>query len=339
MVFGLLPNTVQTCKIYVMTTDYNAQTPQKDNRMLIYALFIAALLGTWGYIIYDKSKTKEEITTLTGQNTEITNERDEVRELYNGSVERLDSLMDENQVLADSLQGRNSEILKIRSEIRRILANKKATSADLAKARAMINDLNGRIEGLTQEVERLQGENQQLTATNSKITEEKAMVEQNLNATKAEKENISRELEETKDIASTMKASNINIVPINTKGNGKEVITSTAKRVDKMRITFDIDDNRIAKSGEKELFIVVTGPDGKIFSESADNILNLRDGSEKTYTNRMTFQYESGKKIPINIDWKQPKDFKTGAYKIEVFNNGFKIGESIRTLKKGGLFS
>ena len=28
----------------------------------------------------------------------------------------------------------------------------------------------------------------------------------------------------------------------------------------------------------------------------------------------------------------------TGNYKIEIYHNGFKIGEGIRSLKKGGLF-
>jgi hypothetical protein len=30
--------------------------------------------------------------------------------------------------------------------------------------------------------------------------------------------------------------------------------------------------------------------------------------------------------------------FKTGNYKIEVYNNGFKVGEGNRPLKKGGIF-
>jgi len=31
-------------------------------------------------------------------------------------------------------------------------------------------------------------------------------------------------------------------------------------------------------------------------------------------------------------------NFETGDYKIEVYNNGFKIGEGVRSFKKGGLF-
>ncbi|MCU0334184.1 MAG: hypothetical protein MUF62_03930, partial [Chitinophagaceae bacterium] len=75
-------------------------TPKKDNRNLIYTGLAAALLLTWGYIIYDKNKTSEQVTNLTSQNTMVTSERDQVRELYNGSLARLDSLMGENQLIA-----------------------------------------------------------------------------------------------------------------------------------------------------------------------------------------------------------------------------------------------
>src|SRR5436190_15403528 len=129
-------------KFTIMNTESTTET-KKDNRTLIYGLLVAALLGTWGYIIYDKSKTSEQVHTLSSQNTMVTTERDEVRELYNSSLSRLDSLMGENQNLADSITGRNTEVAKLKSEIRTILSNKNATAADLAKARKMIGELNG----------------------------------------------------------------------------------------------------------------------------------------------------------------------------------------------------
>ena len=48
--------------------------------------------------------------------------------------------------------------------------------------------------------------------------------------------------------------------------------------------------------------------------------------------------YNQGEKQTVTIEWKQNSDFKRGAYKIAIYHNGFKIGEGIRELKKGGLF-
>ncbi len=318
----------------------NQPESKKDNRTLFYGLLVAALLGTWGYIIYDKSKTHEQIGTLTSQNTLITTERDQVRELYNSSLSRLDSLMGENQNLADSVEGRNTEIGKMKSEIRKILADKNASSADLARARKMINELNGRIETMAAEVERLKGENDQLTVTNQKITEEKAVVEQTLTATTVAKDSIAKTLSDTRDVASTLHVTNIAIVPINDKGNGKEKETSTAKKVDKLRITFDLDQNRLAPAGEKELYVSITAPDGSHVSLPANGsgTFTTREEGEKFFTSKVTVQYDNTRKVPVSFDWHQDTPFQTGDYKIEIYHNGFKIGEGVRALKKGGLF-
>lgn len=322
-----------------MTTG-TEQTEKKDNRTLIYGILVAALLGTWGYIIYDKNKTSEKMGTLSSQNTMITTERDEVRELYNSSLTRLDSLMGENQNLADSIEGRNSEVAKMKNEIRKILANKNATSADLARARKMINELNDKVSTLAAQVEQLQGENQELTTTNERITLEKQQVEENLSLTAAQKDSIANALDETRNIASTLRVSNINISPINDKGDGKEKETSTAKKVDKLRISFDLDQNRLAPAGEKELYVSITAPDGTPITipSNGSGTFTTREEGEKFFTSKVNVQYENTRKIPVSFDWSQDKQFQTGAYRIEIYHNGFKIGEGVRNLKKGGLF-
>ena len=59
---------------------------------------------------------------------------------------------------------------------------------------------------------------------------------------------VKQELEQKVDVASTLNASNIAITPVNEKKSGKEKVTATAKRVDKLVISFDVD-NRIVQSG------------------------------------------------------------------------------------------
>lgn len=311
-------------------------TRKKDNRNLVYTGLAAALMLTWGYIIYDKNKTSEQVTKLTSQNAIVTSERDQVRELYNGALARLDSLMGENQLIADSLDTRNAEISRLRAEIRKLVNDKNATAADLARARQLIAELNSRIENMAMLVKRLEGENQQLTATNRQLSAEKQQVEANLAAAQTEKQAIQRSLDETVDLASTLSASNINIFALNEKGNGKEKETSSARRADKLRITFDLDENRIAKPGEKDIYIAVTAPDGTTMSNN--NTFNTRDNEEKLYTAKVTVQYDNSRKTPVSFDWRSEKGFQTGNYKIEIYHNGFKIGEGVRSLKKGGLF-
>jgi ABC-type transporter MlaC component len=105
-----------------------------------------------------------------------------------------------------------------------------------------------------------------------------------------------------------------------------------------LRINFTIDDNYLAQPGPKEFFVVITDPSGKVVTYSNEDVLITRDGVSQPFTAKVSVNYEGGKSMPVSFDWKNDKDFAEGNYKIAIFNNGFKIGESTRTLKKGGLF-
>ena len=87
------------------------------------------------------------------------------------------------------------------------------------------------------------------------------------------------------------------------------------------------------------MYIIVTSPDGKVISEAtAGGTFTTREEGDKSFTSKLTVPYEQGKRQNVQLPLAQDK-FQTGDYKIQVYHNGFKIGEGVRTLKKGGLFS
>ena len=163
------------------------------------------------------------------------------------------------------------------------------------------------------------------------------VVEKNLESAKTS----IKEKEDLINVGSTLHAANFNIMGVNERKNGKEKETTTAKRVDKLRITFDLDENRITTSGSKELYVSISGPDGSPIAVEAlgSGKFTTRDGVDKFFTHKIEINYTQGQRQTVSFDWKQNTNFATGNYKIEVFQNGFKIGEGICTFKKGGLFS
>ena len=313
------------------------QQPPKDNRKLVYGILIAALVGTWGYIIYDKNKSGEQIKTLTTQYTAADSSRSAVESEYNDALARMDSLTGTNTKLKGDLAERQASIDSLKNRIR-VELNKK--NGDLKKAHSMIAELNGKITDLLTQIDQLKQQNQTLTTANTDLTTQrdtltaqKTRVEQNLAVTDSERAHI-------QDVGSTLHASNINITALNIKGSGKEKVTSTAKRADVFRISFDLDENRISPSGSKDLFVSVTGPDGKpITMPATSGTFTTRDEGDKTYTSKVSVEYEQGKRTPVSFDWKpEAGKYQTGNYKVEIYQNGFKIGEGTKALKKGGLF-
>jgi len=320
-------------------TNYPSATPNpqprgSNNKSIVIGVLAAALLGTWGYWLYKNNQSAQEITNHQTKETAYMSARDSVQMAYNDALSRLDSITGTNNNLQGQLSDRNSEIGKLKSEINNILKKKNATQAELAKAKELITQLNAKIENLEADNARLTGESQQLTSANTQLTSEKTTLEQNLQTTTSEKD----ELASTVDVASTFTASNFKITPVKERKNGKEKTTSTAKHVDKLVLDFDVE-NRIAKTGPADLYVIVTAPDGKVISDPSMNsgTFTTRTEGDKTFTNKLSIDYEQGTRKAVSIPIRQ-KHFQTGDYKIEVYNNGFKIGEGVRTLKKGGLF-
>ncbi|MFC0776204.1 hypothetical protein [Terrimonas alba] len=319
---------------YPSATPNEPRTPNRGNKNLLIGILAAGLLGTWGYLLYDKNKTGETIQVAQTQSENYMTQRDSLKLLYDDAEMRLDSITGAN----NNLQGEKSTLQKQidanKAEIRRILNDKNATAADLKRAKAMIADLNNQIASLEAEVSRLTGENQELTANNTQLTSEKQVLEQNLQTSSAEKEALTQVV----DVGSTFSASNIQITPVNEKKSGKEKTTSTAKKVDKLVVSFDIE-NRIARSGPADMYIMVTAPDGKVVTstELGSSTLTTRTDGEREFTTKVPVEYEQGTRKAVSFPIRQ-EDFQRGDYKIEVYHNGFKIGEGVRTLKKGGLF-
>ena len=117
---------------------------------------------------------------------------------------------------------------------------------------------------------------------------------------------------------------------------GKEKTTTTAKKVDKLVVSFDVE-NRVARSGPADIYVIVTGPDGKVIPDATGVPLSTRNDGDRPYTYKTTIQYEQGTRKSIQVPMHQDH-FQTGDYKIEIYQNGFKIAEGVRSLKKGGLF-
>lgn len=311
----------------------------KDNRKLIYGILIVALLGTWGYIIYDKKQSNDNINQLQTQTKATETARDSIQEEYNNIAQQYDTLKSSNEQLRGQLSQKDANIQSLKGQIETEL---KKDKRDNSKLQSLINQLRGQVNDYETQIAQLKAENEQLNTSNKQLTVQRdslntsnQQLTQNLNTTQAAKAQV-------EDVASTLHASNINILAIDLKSGGREKATSTAKRADLLRISFDLDENRIAPSGEKELYVVVTGPDGKPITSAANGsgTFQTRDSAQQVYTSKVDVQYTQGQRLPVSFDWKLDNNhFQTGSYNIAIYHNGYKIGEGSKSLKKGGLFS
>jgi len=323
--------------------EYTDQSPTenkpKDFKNLFIGLLIAGIIILAGFFVFDHNKSGEAIQAQQTEVAQVTTEKSEIQTNFDASLARLDSMQTANTALGSKLSSSKNDISKMKTEIRSILNKKNATASELAKARDMIAQLNGKITDMQSQIAMLTQQNDTLKQNVVVLTTEKATLSHNLDSTNVVKDDLAKKV----DIASTLNASNISITPVKVRNNGKEKVSSVAKRVDKLVVSFDVN-NRIIQPGTTDVYVVVIGPDGKpvassVAADTSSDTFTTRDDGNKTFTAKLPVDLQTSQTKNVEFAFAPGSHFQQGSYKIQIYQNGFLIGEKTSELRKGGLFS
>jgi peptidoglycan hydrolase CwlO-like protein len=298
------------------------QQPKRDNTKIYWAIIVLLLISNI-YFIVTKNKVTEQRDQVQAEFNFSDSSRKSVEADYNAALVRLDDLVSKNDQMQNLLGDKDGEIAKLRSQIDAIIKNKNATAAELGKAKRLINLLNSKVQTYEERIANLESDNERLGVEKDMLLEER-------DALDAEREQLAK-------LGSILHVSNIRMTPIDIKRGGKKVSeTQKAKRVDVMRIMFDIDENRIKETSVTEFFLRITGPEGTVLSNAAygSGVTALDDGSSINYTLSKLIEVQKNNKISdVVVDWNQDSDYKTGDYRIEIYQGGFKVGSGNVTLR------
>jgi len=310
-----------------------AKNSSNSKTTAIYVVLILLLLATLAllFVIWnDKTKKEEENSSLQTQLSASDSSRNLLKLEYDAAIQRLDDLSQMNKSMDSLVRERNTEIQTMKKKIQKLLNSENKSAADLAEAKRLISELNGKINGYVQEINQLRGENMQLKNEKEVLIGENETLQKNIQKTTEEKEAAEEQL----DVASTLVATNISLVAIDERKNGKEVQRDKARRVDLLRLTLDVF-NRVGGDGEKDLYIIITDPSGSVVSNATlgSGSFTTREEGDKLFTKKVSINFRAGSAVPITIDWKPETNLTKGQYKVEVYNNGFPIGSETKTMK------
>lgn len=292
------------------------------------------LLSTIGYIIYQNINYKIDNSSLTIDANDI----ERSREMLKQELRVLRSDYDDVKKVAkeqdSTINERDIVIFEKQKQIQNILNTQNVSESELKRARMLIITLQDDINDYKKQIAKLIYENKELNAANLALNIEKDSII-------VEKKTVETDLKSTQEsfdkhqetVNSTLSISNYSIKGLTVRNNGKEVETNKAKRIDKVRVTFDLDDNNVA-TGKKTLYIAVHKPDGSlgIFKDAEFGDLKLRNGNDVKYSDVVLVDYQNGEAQTVSFDWID-YEFPKGKYEIDVYENGFKIGQSTIELK------
>lgn len=304
-------------------SSYNSNPSPKRKDSMIYMGIIAILVIIIIYLAVSKHNVTQQNQDMAVQRDSAVLDRNNIKNDYDAAIGRLDQLTSKNAQMDSMIHDKNGEIENLKRQIQGILSDSRASASQLKKAKDLINQLNAKTKSYEERIAELEGENNQLTNQNQTLSKER--------------DSTAQKNMEIKQLGSVLHASNIRMVPINlTHGGKKEKTTGKARKVDELRVYFDIDENRIAENGVKQIYLKITDPNGTLLSNAAygSGSTNLSDGSSMNYTILKEVSLQTGQPVKdITVDWHQDSDYKRGQYTIEIYNGGYKIGSGSVTLK------
>ncbi|QRR00951.1 hypothetical protein [Dyadobacter sandarakinus] len=312
--------------------DYNQEQKQDRKTLLWAALAVLVLLNlVLVYFIYhekQENRAKDEI--ITAKTEEVLSIKTKLDSI---SVE-LDAKIAEIQKLGgdvDSLVALKAQLEKDKKDLQNASAataaayNRKIRNYEtvLAEKDGEINQLRqqlglatSRNEALSQQVTGLESERNQL---NDSITNYSV---------------LNKELTDKVNIASALRAESLTVNAISSKGKEREGGKYRAKRIDRLRVNFKLGENAVAKQDEKEMYLRILDPDGAVLSDMATGSGSfVFEGQELIYSSKQTVLFNnSGQSVDIFYG-RGGIPLKDGKYSIEVYSEGFKIGQGEFTVK------
>ena len=86
------------------TTPETQPNKNRNSKNLIIGLLAAGLLGTWGYLLWDKNKSGETISKQQAQIAVLDSAKTDIQMEFDNALARLDSVTGANNNLQGQLQ-------------------------------------------------------------------------------------------------------------------------------------------------------------------------------------------------------------------------------------------
>jgi hypothetical protein len=322
--------------------EYN-QGQKKDRKgLLLAALAILALLNvlTLYFFYQEKQKNEQQATVIATKTEEVVTTKLKLDSIST----QLDAKIAEIQQLGgsvDSLVVLQKQLEKDKAALRNAstasTVNINAYKEKIAKYEAILTQKDGDIAKLKEELGVMTTQNQELSQKVTGLeTEKTAIVEQKkaVEETVANLSTKNAELEQKVTIASALKAQNIVVNAISERGKERDGGAYRARRIDKLKIDFDLAQNPISKAGNREVYLRVLDPEGAVMADMATGSGTFTfAGKETVFTAKQNVDYSNDGTKASMIYARGGAPLKKGSHAIELYSEGFKIGTGTFTVK------
>ena len=269
-----------------------------------------------------ESEMQEMNNALSGYIDETSSD---LKQDFQRMLETYDQLIEKDASLTDSLNEQKDRIQQLITELsdtkRRSFRQINNLKKENSTLRSIMKDYLYRIDSLNTLNINLTSK---LNETSTKLTQ-----------TESERNQLQEQNEINAELltkGAQLNAFNFNTSALKYKLNGSTTEVSRAGKVDVISSSFTIGENKIAKIGNKVIYLQVTDPDGKVIYDKPNQIINV-GGREIMYTDKREINYQ-GQQLDMTIVHNlQGREVGKGNFNVKIFADGILIGKDSFTLK------
>ncbi len=301
----------------------NPQRPRTNGALLaaLVIMTIAAIVAS--YLYFDQKKVAE--------NQEITiSERVEEISTTRVKLDSISTALDAKIAEVQKLGGDVTELEKVKAQLEDDKASlRRGNRISMSKYDAKIKQYEAFLIEKDTLIANLQRENATLATNVQVLDQENAGLKterQQLTDSVTSVVSRNQELSSKVTRAAALKAQNVKIYAVNSRGKVKDDDSYKAKRLEKIKLTYKLLDNPLTKEEPKEVFVRVLDPQGAVVSDMANGSGTFMvDGNETIYTTKQTVDYTNDGKS-VELLYTRGIPYKPGKYTVELYSEGFRIG-------------
>lgn len=295
------------------------QNEKKSNKA---ALWIVLLLGSLGLNVYQWQKHDSVVASYEVKTDSLITARVDVEKELSATYEELNKYKGINEHLDSLLAEANIKVDEQKSKIEKLLAQGKLSKEENAKLNKQLAELRKLKDEYLEKID-------QLMVENSRLRNDSASLAANLEVT-------TKNLETTVATASVLKSEYFKITSFKKRNNDKYAETAMAKKTNKIDVCFSLMENKIAKAGDKNVYLRIVEPGGKVLGSGLSGSSTFKvtaTSEEMQYTNTKTSTFNN-EKTDVCLSYEQSeRNLTAGTYNAEVYVDGVLSGATTFTLR------
>lgn len=279
----------------------------------VVVLLLIVLAGLT-YVYYQQKQNAKETET------QLLAEKDSISQNLLNLMTDYKELETDNDSLNQKLVREQQNAKKLYDELQ---STKRISYAKIKEYQKELGTLRSIMKDMLHDIDSLNAMNKELIAENIKVKEEAATAKQTVKELEQKTEELNTQVAK----GSIVKARDVVAMGVSRKGNEM----TRARRVEKIRACFTLNENTIAKAGNRLVYMRIVGPDDYVLAKAETDVFDF-EGEKIVFSANREVDYQN-KDIEMCIYYDSNGELLKGTYKVTLYMDGYMIGYSEFTLK------